>query len=151
MKVLTIVLFWMSPVFSETVIAEWDANTEPDLAGYNIYYGTESGNYDQSIDVGNNISWIIDNFVVSAIYYFTVTAYDSSGNESDFGEEVSFFVITGIGEVVLDFKDCDEVKTYNVLGQSVKSDRSQLPSGFYVRRCFVRGKIIWTKSEILVK
>ena len=35
------------------VTLAWDANTEPDLAGYNIYYGTASGDYSDSIDVGD--------------------------------------------------------------------------------------------------
>ncbi len=61
-----IFLLWAYPGFSETV--EWDANPEPDLAGYNIYYGTESGNYDQSINVGNNISWFVDNLVERRIF-----------------------------------------------------------------------------------
>ena len=37
---------------SELTLA-WDPNTEPDLAGYNLYYGTQSGAYDFVIDVGN--------------------------------------------------------------------------------------------------
>ncbi len=28
------------------VALSWDANAEPDLAGYNVYYGSSSGNYD---------------------------------------------------------------------------------------------------------
>ena len=30
----------------------WNANSESDLAGYKIYYGTASGNYSVSKDVG---------------------------------------------------------------------------------------------------
>ena len=93
-----IFLLWTFPAFSETVIAEWDANTESDLAGYNIYYGTESGNYDQSINVGNNISWFVDNLIVSAIYYFAITAYDFVGNESNFSDEASFLIMTEVDE-----------------------------------------------------
>ena len=31
----------------------WDPNDNPDLAGYRVYYGESSGNYDHIIDVGN--------------------------------------------------------------------------------------------------
>ena len=36
------------------VTIEWDPNTEPDLAGYKVYYGNISGNYDYEFDAGNN-------------------------------------------------------------------------------------------------
>jgi hypothetical protein len=31
----------------------WDPNSEPDIAGYILYYGTESETYPQQVDVGN--------------------------------------------------------------------------------------------------
>lgn len=89
------ILFLLSlafPLLASTVTVSWDANTESDLSGYNIYYGTNPGSYDDAIDVSNNVSWFVNNLVVKAIYYFVVTAYDFSGNESGFSEEVSIFV-----------------------------------------------------------
>ncbi len=72
-----------------TVIISWDANREPDLKGYKIYYGTSSRNYSQVIDVGNTTQYAINNLQENVPYYFAVTAYDTAGNESDFSEEVS--------------------------------------------------------------
>lgn len=68
----------------------WDANTESDLSGYKIYHGTSSGSYDDALDVGNKTSFIINNLVIGTTYFFAVTAYDFSGNESNFSEEVNF-------------------------------------------------------------
>jgi hypothetical protein len=68
----------------------WDANTESDLAGYKIYYGTSSGSYDTEIDVGNVTSFIIDNLEDGTTHFFAMTAYDDSSNESDFSNEVMF-------------------------------------------------------------
>lgn len=31
----------------------WNANSEPDLDGYKVYYGMSSGDYGDPIDVGN--------------------------------------------------------------------------------------------------
>ena len=59
------------------VILQWDANTESDLAGYKVYYGTVSHNYSDSVDVGNVTSYTIAGLVESQTYYFAVTAYDT--------------------------------------------------------------------------
>src|SRR5713101_5658964 len=60
----------------------WDMNTESDLAGYRIHYGTSSGRYTSSTDVGlvNVIS--VSNLQANTTYYFVVTALDRAGNES---------------------------------------------------------------------
>jgi hypothetical protein len=71
----------------------WDPNTEPDLAGYKVYYGTRSGDYDGAIDVGDVIQYTIGSLEPETRYYLALTAYDISWNESDFSWEVS--AITG--------------------------------------------------------
>ena len=43
----------VSLAFSGSVTVSWDANTETDLEGYNVYYGLESKNYSDVLDVGN--------------------------------------------------------------------------------------------------
>lgn len=72
----------------------WDAPTNnadgtplTDLAGYKIYYRTPSGYYTEVIDVGNVTTYKIEN-LNPGTYYFTVTAYDTSGNESGDSNEV---------------------------------------------------------------
>ena len=71
----------------------WDPNAEPDLAGYKIYYGTESADYDFVIDVWNATYYTVRYLAPETRYYFALTAYDIWGNESDFSDEVS--AITG--------------------------------------------------------
>ena len=66
----------------------WNPNTESDLAGYKVYYGTASRTYGSCIDVGNvNIS-TVPGLTQGVTYYFAVTAYDSYGNESGYSNEV---------------------------------------------------------------
>ncbi len=67
----------------------WDPNTEPDLAGYKLYYGTSSGSYQQSVNVGNLTQYSLSNLQDGVTYYFAVTAYDTEGNESGYSNEVS--------------------------------------------------------------
>ena len=67
----------------------WDPNTEPDIAGYQVYYGMTSRNYKYSIDVGNVTTYTIRGLKQGVTYYIALTAYDSANNESAFSNEVS--------------------------------------------------------------
>ena len=82
-----LVLFPMI-AYGATVSLAWDANTESDLAGYKIYYGTTSGNYSQSIDVGNTTEYTLTGLAENVTYYIAVTAYDLDNNESAYSVEL---------------------------------------------------------------
>src|SRR3989454_10789310 len=71
------------------VTLAWDANTDPDLAGYKLYYGLSSGSYQSSVDVGNVTSYTLPGLLDGRIYYFAATAYNVSLAESGFSNEVS--------------------------------------------------------------
>jgi len=77
---------------SEKITLIWDANTEPDLEGYKLYYGYASREYPYSIDVGNLTSYTVTDLEAGETYYFTVTAYNASGYESDYSDEVNYEV-----------------------------------------------------------
>ena len=74
--------------FSAEVGLAWDAKTEPDLAGYKIYYGVASQSYGAPVDVGNVTTYTITGLNPGS-YYFCVTAYYASGNETSCSNEVS--------------------------------------------------------------
>jgi hypothetical protein len=71
--------------------------------GYKIHYGTQSGIYGSVLDVGNVTQYTVTGLEPQTQYYFSLTAYDTSANESDFSEEVSAVtdpphrVISGLG------------------------------------------------------
>ncbi len=93
--VLAIVLAHAQLGWAADVFVEWDPNTEADLAGYKLYYGTTSraeGSYAETvvIDNKNSTSWSLT--LPGDTYYFALTAYDVSGNESGFSVEVSAVV-----------------------------------------------------------
>jgi uncharacterized protein YfaP (DUF2135 family) len=88
------------PGGNATTMLMWDApstNTDgspaTDLAGYKIYYGTAPGTYTASIDVGNTTSIPVATLSSSVpspgLYYISVTAYDTSGNESIYSNTIS--------------------------------------------------------------
>ncbi|GBD95079.1 flagellar basal body rod modification protein [bacterium BMS3Abin05] len=72
-----------------SLIVQWDPNTESDLAGYRVYYGTASRSYSHQIDVGNVTQYKIANLEEGKVYYIALTAYDYWNNESNFSKEVS--------------------------------------------------------------
>jgi hypothetical protein len=76
-------------IHAAQVTLEWDAVIHPLLGGYVVYYGTYSGDYDVSLDVGNYTSCTIADLDENETYYFAVTAYSTEGEESDFSNEVS--------------------------------------------------------------
>ena len=75
-----------------SVTLEWDSNDEPMLAGYIIYYGTSSGLYEKSIDVGNLNAFTVRGLEYNTTYFFSATAYNVYGGESDFADEIIFFI-----------------------------------------------------------
>jgi uncharacterized repeat protein (TIGR01451 family) len=61
----------------------WLANTEPDIAGYKVYWDTDAGYpYANSTDVGNVLTHTISGLTNGTIYHTAIAAYDSDGNES---------------------------------------------------------------------
>ena len=73
----------------------WDPPVNADetpftaFTGYKLYAGAASGNYNQTIDVGNTTTYTLGNLSDGATYYFAVTDYDGSGNASGYSNEVS--------------------------------------------------------------
>ncbi len=80
--------------FAADVTLAWDPNTEADLAGYRLYYGTASGNYPTSVDVGKATLYKILGLFEGQTYYFAVTAYNTAGVQSGYSNEVSYTVPT---------------------------------------------------------
>jgi len=82
---------------SNAVTLNWTPPTEntngsplTNLSGYNIHYGTASGDYTQTISVSNAgiATYVVDD-LTPGTYYFAVGAVNSQGTESPLSSEVS--------------------------------------------------------------
>ncbi len=97
--------------FAADITLRWDANTETDLAGYKLYYktdtpgspydgaGADQGPSPIDIPLGSlsnpgNPESTITGLDASHIYFLVITAYDTEGNESGYSNEVSTFYIS---------------------------------------------------------
>ncbi len=76
-----------------SVKIEWESSNEDDLKGYIIYWGRRTNEYENKLDVGKNLSYIIQ-LSGKGYYYFRVTAYDSKEpyNESKFSNEERIYI-----------------------------------------------------------
>lgn len=83
-----------SPARGGEVVFEWDPNSEEDLAGYRLYQSVTPGQYvfgeenaTGSIPAGTETFTLQTQ--EDGTFYWVVTAYDTSGNESGPSNEVS--------------------------------------------------------------
>jgi hypothetical protein len=82
-----------------SVMLAWDPSVSTDVAGYHVYWGGASGTYTNVVDALRYTNVVdaprftqatISGLTEGATYFFAATAYDSSGRESGFSNEVNY-------------------------------------------------------------
>ncbi|HEU4683027.1 MAG TPA: hypothetical protein VFS39_00815 [Nitrospira sp.] len=62
------------------------------MSGYKVYVGTSSGSYNypgSPFSIGKVNSYVVTNLPTGQTYFFALSAFDTSGNESQLSAEVS--------------------------------------------------------------
>jgi len=85
---------------SQAVTLSWDAPTEnsdgtplTNLQGYKVHYGAQPGAYSDTIEVANpGLTMYVVQNLAAGTYYFAISSYNSSGEESALSPEVSAMV-----------------------------------------------------------
>jgi hypothetical protein len=79
-----------SSAYAGQVTLSWDKGTEPDVAGYKIYFGLSSRNYTKTIKITSPdiTTCTILNLTEGQRYYFAATTYNAELLESDYSTEV---------------------------------------------------------------
>lgn len=68
----------------------WYASPEPDVAGYHVYVALSSGGRYQLIGTTTHLHFVDLDAINGTTYYYTVTAYDFTGNESRIAADVIY-------------------------------------------------------------
>jgi hypothetical protein len=75
-----------------SISLDWTPNTDPSVAGYNVYYGGTSHSYTSLLNAGNVTNTTVGGLAEGKTYYFAVTAYTFDGLESDYSAEYVYLV-----------------------------------------------------------
>ena len=87
--VIVLALAWTRVSESATLTLAWDQSTDPNVAGYVLYWGTHSGVYGSQSNVGNQRLVQVGGLADGTNYYFVVSAYNAAGQLSLPSAEVS--------------------------------------------------------------
>ena len=77
---------------NQPVNLAWDAPVDPSVVGYWVYYGPASHTYTNRLNAGAAVT-ITTPALADGSYYFTATAYDIDGIESDFANEIATNIV----------------------------------------------------------
>jgi len=139
-----------------SVHLSWDRNPAPDIGGYRIYFGTESGRYpniitlfDSAVDP-DRVVYSVHNLKEDNTYFFAVTAFNYAGQESGFSSEVSVFLRQGT-----EFQDADRDAPHNYIKNGGFEYGWETPDGWEIFDWVPEGREantmpgMWTAREAL--
>lgn len=96
---LMVILLITAAHAGSNIMFAWDANTEADLAGYRLYQSTTSGQYEYGPDhclatIPAGTETVTLGSIADGTWYWVLTAFDKTGNESGPSNEVTATVDT---------------------------------------------------------
>jgi PKD repeat protein len=92
--VILLAVFHSVFAMAAAVTVSWDPNQEPDIAGYEVFYGTASRAYTESVTLSSpdQTSCEVDGLAGGYTYYFAVKAFDLGGQVSEYSNEVYRYI-----------------------------------------------------------
>ena len=75
---------------AQTLEISWDEPAAATITGYRVYFGTMSGLYDVSTDIGHSTSYAFADPNDGAMHYIALSAYTADGLESSLSQEIAF-------------------------------------------------------------
>jgi len=80
---LTILPTQVVPTSPHSVTLAWDPSPDADVTGYNLYYGVVGAAQTNRVDAGAALTSTVSNLLAGTTYFFTATAYNADGVESE--------------------------------------------------------------------
>lgn len=93
LSMVLIVSFFTSPCQGADVTLSWDESQNADY--YVLYWGAASGNYTLQSEAISVTTYQVVGLQSGTTYYFSVKAFNSCGNSSDFSDAVTY---TGLAD-----------------------------------------------------
>ncbi len=90
--VLAVVCSLATHAKTQSVTLAWDSDSDPSVVGFNLHYGTSSGQYTQTLNIPTNTATtanVSQGLSYGVTYFFALRAYNSSNVESPNSNEVS--------------------------------------------------------------
>ena len=90
--------FNVSLTYASSVTLSWNRNQEPDIAGYQIFWGLESGRYSNRVTISDTAtqplkrSYTISGLQEGKTYYFALKAIDRAGQIGPFSSEIAYHI-----------------------------------------------------------
>jgi len=126
-----------------------DGTPVTNLAGYIVYYGTENGNYDNSIDVGNVTTCTLPELTDGQTYFATIKAYSTFGTQSDNADQLTWLApdeiapsITAPEQIALTAGENDEAAIPNVILLATIIDNSSDPGAISITQTPTAGTMV---------
>jgi hypothetical protein len=93
--ILTVVVFLVvtRSLLAGSLLLSWDPIQDNRLSGYKIKYGTVSGSYSLSVDIGNKTNHTLQGLTEGLRYYMVIVGYDSNRVEGAASSEISAWVL----------------------------------------------------------
>lgn len=135
-------LLGSSSVSAATLSLAWSSGSEADIAGYRLRYGTTSGAPTSEIDSGGLTQCSVSGLATGVLYYFSLVAYDASGNDSAPSPEIEALIPDGGAPPSLD-------AVIEASTDSMFLVRGRAPSLRLVGSHLQSGATVWMGSGVL--
>lgn len=147
-----LLLLWPTISMAGDVTLAWDSNSETNLAGYKLYYdgdadtemygGTDANEGDSPVVIymedladPEAPTFTLTGLTDGEYYYFSLTAFDSDGVESDFSDEVG--VLIGAALPVSSSGDTDSADA-STTTSAAEADNASSAGGCFIMNTAAR-------------